>query len=47
MCAADRLGQAQQLLRLHPGLDMDYLERRIREETMGEHGIKGTLDHPD
>jgi hypothetical protein len=42
--AADRLGQAQQLFRLHPGIDMDYLEQRIREETMGEHGIKTTLD---
>ena len=42
--AADRLDQALQLFRLHPGIDMDYLERRIREETMGEHGIRSSLD---
>jgi len=44
-CPADRLDQARQLFRLHPGSVTDYLERRVREETMGEHGIKGTRDH--
>lgn len=38
--APDRLEQARQLLGLHAHLDQDYLERRIREETMGEHGIE-------
>lgn len=38
--APDRLSQASHLLGLHPHLDNDYLERRIREETMGEHGIE-------
>jgi hypothetical protein len=42
--SSGRLAQAQQLFRLHPGIDLDYLERRIREETMGEHGIKTSLD---
>jgi hypothetical protein len=48
---ADRMGQfasgsapemreqARQLLNLHPEVDRDYLERRIRQETLGEHGI--------
>jgi hypothetical protein len=38
--APDRLAQARQLLDLHGNLDTGYLERRIREETMGEHGIE-------
>lgn len=38
--ASDRLAQAARLLSLHESLDNDYLERRIREETMGEHGIE-------
>jgi hypothetical protein len=33
-------GQAAMLLRLYPDLDHTYLERRIREETLGEHGIE-------
>ncbi len=38
--APDRIGQARLLLALHPDVDLDYLERRIREETMGDHGIE-------
>ena len=30
--------QAQALLRLYPDVDREYLERRIREETLGDHG---------
>lgn len=49
---ADRMGQfasgsapemreqAQALLTLYPDADRAYLERRIREETLGEHGIE-------
>ena len=36
--APDMLGQARELLALHDQLDVDYLERRIREETLGEYG---------
>ncbi|WP_420605539.1 hypothetical protein [Novosphingopyxis sp.] len=38
--AADRLDQARALFALHPELDLDYLDRRIHEETMGDHGIE-------
>jgi hypothetical protein len=38
--APDRIGQARLLLALHPDADLDYLERRIRQETMGDHGIE-------
>lgn len=38
--APDMRGQAAILFRLYPELDRDYLERRIREETLGEHGIE-------
>ena len=37
--AADRLDQARTLFGLYPDADMNYLERRIREETGGDHGI--------
>jgi hypothetical protein len=36
----DRLDQARALLALHPDADMAYLERRIREESMGDYGVK-------
>ncbi|WP_233150732.1 hypothetical protein [Sphingomonas mollis] len=48
---ADRMGQyasgtapemreqARILFQLHPDLDMEYLERRIRQETGNDHGI--------
>ena len=38
--AADRIDQARVLFALHPNCDRAYLDRRIREETMGEHGIE-------
>lgn len=38
--AADRIDQARALYQLHPELDLVYLERRIREETMGDHGVE-------
>jgi hypothetical protein len=34
------LGQARALYRLCEGLDFDYMERRVREETAGDHGIQ-------
>ncbi len=37
--AADRIEQARMLYHLHPDLDRSYLERRIREESAGDHGI--------
>lgn len=38
--APDRLEQARLLLRLHPDLDLEYLERRIRHESAGEYGVE-------
>lgn len=38
--AADRLDQARILFGLHPDADLDYLERRIREESMGDYGVE-------
>ena len=38
--APDRLDQARILFALHPSLDRTYLDRRIRHETGGEHGIE-------
>jgi hypothetical protein len=38
--AQDRLDQARILLSLHPDADFDYLERRIREESFGDYGVK-------
>jgi hypothetical protein len=38
--ARDRIDQARLLLALHPNVDIDYLERRIREESMGDYGIE-------
>ena len=38
--APDMLGQARALFALFPRLDRDYLEKRIRYETAGEHGIQ-------
>lgn len=37
--AKDRLDQARILFALHPAADLDYLERRIRQETAGDYGI--------
>lgn len=38
--ARDMLAQAQTLYRLSEGLDLDYMERRIRYETAGDHGVE-------
>ncbi len=38
--ARDRIDQARDLLTLNPGVDMAYLERRIREESFGDYGIE-------
>lgn len=37
--APDMLEQARSLLRLHPDADRDYMDRRIRHESGGDHGI--------
>lgn len=37
--APDMLGQARTLFSLYEDVDRDYLERRIREESFGDHGI--------
>ena len=37
--APDMLGQAAQLLALHSDVDRVYLDRRVREETVGDYGI--------
>lgn len=37
--ANDRLCQAQLLLSLHPDADLEYLERRVREESAGDYGV--------
>ena len=38
--APEMLGQARALFALCEGLDLAYMERRIREETANEHGIQ-------
>lgn len=38
--APDRIDQARILLSLHPDADLAYLERRIREESMGDYGVE-------
>jgi hypothetical protein len=38
--ARDRIDQARILLALHPDADLDYLERRIREESSGDFGVE-------
>lgn len=42
--APDRLDQARLLLALHPDADLDYLERRIREESSGDFGVEDVRD---
>lgn len=37
--ARDRLDQARVLLALHPGVDRAYLDRRIRDESLNDHGL--------
>lgn len=38
--APEMLAQARALHDLHPEADRAYLERRIREETLGDHGVE-------
>lgn len=38
--APDRIEQARILLALHPDADLVYLDRRIREESMGDYGVE-------
>lgn len=38
--APEMLRQARTLFSLYPDADLDYLERRVREETMGEYGVE-------
>ncbi len=42
--APDRIDQARILLSLHPDADLAYLERRIREESMGDYGLEDIID---
>lgn len=42
--APDRREQARLLLGLHPGVDRAYLERRIRQESMGDYGLADLKD---
>ena len=42
--APEMLDQARALFRLQSDADQDYLERRIREETLGDHGIQDLRD---
>jgi hypothetical protein len=38
--AREMIDQARKLYKLAEGLDHDYLERRIRTETLGEYGVE-------
>ena len=42
--APDMLGQARALFAVCEGLDLDYMERRISEETNGEYGLQDLAD---
>lgn len=42
--AADRIEQARKLFALQIELDLDYLDRRINEETFGDYGIDALKD---
>ena len=42
--ARDRIDQARLLLALHPDADLAYLERRIREESGGDYGVRNITD---
>jgi hypothetical protein len=44
--APESLGQARELFALYGELDREYLERRIREETLDEHGIDALRPDP-
>lgn len=38
--APDMLQQARTLFGLYPDVDLDYINRRIREETAGDYGVE-------
>ncbi|WP_448663512.1 hypothetical protein ACG3SL_02240 [Sphingomonas sp. CJ20] len=38
--APEMLDQARALYRLYPDADRDYMDRRIRHETVGDYGIE-------
>jgi hypothetical protein len=42
--APEMLGQARALFALCEGLDLDYMKRRISEETAGAHGLQDLQD---
>lgn len=42
--APEMLTQARELLALQPDVDRDYLDRRIRYETAGDHGLEDLED---
>ncbi len=42
--APEMLGQARALFCLCEGLDLHYMNRRIREETAGEYGVQDLAD---
>lgn len=42
--APEMLGQARALSTLSERLDIDYMERRIREETVGGYGVQDLQD---
>lgn len=44
--APEMLAQAQRLLALHSDADRAYLDRRIREETIGDYGIEDIPTDP-
>lgn len=37
--APNMLDQARALFRLHADADLDYMDKRIRHETAGDHGV--------
>lgn len=42
--ARDMLAQARTLFSLNFDMDLDYLDRRIREESVGDHGVEDLQD---
>jgi hypothetical protein len=42
--AREMLGQARALFAICEGLNMDYMERRVAEETAGEYGVQDLQD---
>jgi hypothetical protein len=42
--APEMLVQARRLFMLHPDADRDYMEKRIRHETVGNYGVEDLQD---